>query len=67
MPLSTADFAEDATHDAWIVGTHELPPEFQGIDAKDGDVVVVDRERGVFDVMTEAEFNDEYEWIVEVW
>lgn len=56
-----------ATHDAWIIGTHELPLEFANIDAKEGDVVVVDVERETFDIMTEDEFNEQFEWIVEVW
>lgn len=63
--MTDTDYTDDATHNAWIVGTHDLPLEFLNIDAEIGNVIVVDVERNTFDVLTKDEFNDQFEWLNE--
>jgi len=64
--MTDTDFADEATHDAWIVGTHELPIDLQvlGALASDGGVVVRDRNNPEDVTLYSADhFNDEFEWI----
>jgi hypothetical protein len=56
------------THDAWILGFHELTDAaqmwlmFDASYAEDGDVVLYNRITGDWSLMSLTKFNDEYEW-----
>jgi hypothetical protein len=55
------------THDAWIVGEHDLPgDEVEQISRaiSDGNVVVHDLELDTWSVLTRTRFDRFFEWIV---
>jgi len=54
------------THDAWKIGTHEIPDDVtvqHNFDFVDGDVLVHDLMRDAWYVMSERDFDTLYEWI----